>query len=61
VVENGGVTVKPHKGLDGKTPYETLYGYFYDNKLQTTLGILTIQVIKKGHAHLSEHDLFNIE
>jgi len=26
-------TVKPHKDLDCKTPYEKLYGYFYDNKL----------------------------
>jgi len=25
--------VKPHEGLDGKTPYEKLYGHFYDNKL----------------------------
>ena len=25
--------VKPHKGLDGKTLYEKLYGDFYDNKL----------------------------
>ena len=26
-------TVKPHKGIEDKTPYEKLYGYFYENKL----------------------------
>jgi len=26
-------TIKPHKGIGNKTPYEKLYGYFYDNKL----------------------------